>query len=225
MRTKFCIAAVVASVAIMLATVSPGFSAVDQEGRGSTADAVDGSYAQIVGNGFSANSGQCVIYSALTTDFTGNERQLEAGLFRCSGTAELDGVCPGDHSFVERYNGSAYYCTTGYSFDNNTAYDATTYRTSSTSTTLTGHVNGASLDQAGFGLGDTTRAYAWGEATGGSSACPAPSRGTFNVWQRYNTSNGWHYVTSNTVQRYYTGISGPCWTASATSSTGAFNVD
>jgi hypothetical protein len=57
--------------------------------------------------------------------------------------------------FVERYNGSSYFCTRGYSFADKYQYDATTYRTSSTSTTLSGQINGASLSQSGFGLSDT----------------------------------------------------------------------
>lgn len=84
---------------------------------------------------------------------------------------------------------------------------------------------GASATQAGFGVNDTVRATTWGEAVGGDS-CSAPSRGTFNVWQRYNAANGWHYVTGGSVVSAHYGISGaPCWTASANSATGAFDVD
>lgn len=198
---------------------------LDQDGRRTGSTSVDGSYAQVVGNGFSAVNNQCVLYSALSYDSTA-PRQIESGLARCNNWT-IDGTCTDGYSFVERYNGSSFYCTSGYSFTNNTAYDATTYRQSSTSTTFTGHVNGVTLTQSGFGLSDNVQGYAWGEATGGAS-CPSPSKGTFNIWERYDTSTGWHYVTSSTAFRHVDGtISGtPCWgTIAATSSDGGFYVD
>ena len=78
-------------------------------------------------------------------------------------------LAPGGQVFVERYNGTSYFCTPGYSFTNGIQYDATTYRSSGT--TFTGHIDGASNSQGGFGLTDHTQGYAWGEATGGST-CP-----------------------------------------------------
>lgn len=214
--------AVVASGA--LGGVNSADAAYDQEGRRTGTAAADGSYAEIAGNGFPARSGQCVLYAALTTDFDGTQRQIESGLVRCNG-ANIDGTCFDGHAFVERYNGTNYYCQQGYTFTNNTAYDATTYRQSSTSTTFTGHVNGASLTQAGFGLADEVRGIAWGEATGGTG-CPSPSRGTFRSWKRYDTSSGWSLVTGSTVWTDHAGITGaPCWVASPVSATGEFDVD
>ena len=210
--------------ALLFVTAAPAMAGLDQDGRKTGTTAADGSYSRLVGNGFSATSGQCVLYAALSYDST-SDRQIESGLVRCNGAA-IDGTCPDGQVFVERYNGSSYYCTPGYSFDNNTQYDATTYRTGATSTTFTGHINGAQMSQAGFGLSDSVRGYAWGEATG-ASTCPSPSKGTFTNWKRYDTSAGWSYVTSSTTHRYASGQSGaPCWdTISSPASDGGFYVD
>jgi hypothetical protein len=200
-------------------------AAVDHDGRWTGTSAADGSYAQVYGNGFSANSGQCVIYAALSFDDTAS-RQIESGLVRCNG-ANIDGTCADGHAFVETVANGNYSCTQGYSITNNTGYDATTYRTGSTSTTFHGHVNGANGDVGGFGLTDWIKGETWGEATGGS-ACPAPSKGTFLSWERYDTSTGWHYVTSSSIHRIVQGtMSGtPCWaTVSTVSSTGDYVVD
>jgi len=225
MRTRYSIAGFGALVTLLVCSLSPAFAInYDQEGRNAGSTTVDGSYVQLIGNGFSANSGQCVIYATLSTDQT-NPHQVEAGVVRCASASMDGGTCTDGHAFVEVFNGSKYTCTQGYTFTNNTAYDATTYRNSTTSTTFTGHINGASATQGGFGLNDTIRATAWGEAIGGTS-CPAPSRGTFNVWQRYNAANGWHYVGGGSVKSAHYGISGaPCWAASTMSATGAFDVD
>lgn len=205
------------------AVLSPASAGLDQDGRYSNTHNVDGSYTRLQGHTFNPTSGQCVLYSVLSYDSTAG-RQVESGIVRCNG-ASIDGTCPSGHVFVERYNGSAYYCTPGYSFDPIYQYDATTYRTSSTSTTFTGHINGASLSQSGFGLSDNITGYAWGEATGGS-ACPSSNSGSFVDWEKFDYSVGWTYVTSSTVYRYYYGMSGaPCWnTITSTGSKGNFDV-
>lgn len=214
--------------AFFLCSVGPA-SATDhiaQDGRKSGSSTSDGSYARLVGNGFSPKAGQCVIYSAISADFT-SRRQVEAGVVRCSGMT-IDKTCPRGKAFVERYDGANYYCRSGYAFDNNTEYDATTYRTGSQSTTFTAHINGQSISQGGFGLNDNIRALAWGEVTGTSTTCPTGfSKGTFKVWQRYDTSSGWHYITGSSKHNESVGMTGtPCWkNTSATSSIGAFNVD
>lgn len=210
------------------ALVSPANAGYDQEGRTAGNHSVDGSYSRLQGNGFSANNHQCVIYSAISEDFTSNgtpHRQLESGLVRCN-NATIDGTCHNGYVFVERYDGSYYHCKQGYSFSNKYQYDATTYRKSPTSTTFHGHVNGASLDQGGFNLSYTTVARTWGEASGGST-CPAPSRGTFHIWKKYDTSGGWTYVTGSSRYRNHSGIpAAPCWaTISATNSSGGYDVD
>lgn len=207
--------------------LTPAHAGYDQEGRLSGSSSVDGSYSRLAGNGFSANSGQCVIYAALSTSFNASGtglRQIQSGLTRCN-NATIDGTCPDGQTFVERYNGSSYYCTTGYSFTNNTQYDATTYRNSATSTTFTGHINGVTLTQAGFVLSDDTNAITWGEVTGGTT-CPSPSRGTFYTWKKYDTSAGWTYVTGSSAYHNESGIpAAPCWAISATDSSGGYDVD
>jgi len=202
---------------------SQASAAVDQDGRDTAVTTVDGSYARVIGNSFNQTSNQCVVYSVLSFDSTGTQRQLEAGLVRCHGGGLDNGSCPGGQTFVERYNGSSYFCTSGYSFTNGTAYDATTYRSSGT--TFHGHIDGASLDQAGFGTSDHIQGYAWGEATGGTT-CPSPAHGTFTIWQRYDSATGWHYVDGSSIFRYGGGMTGaPCWpTVSATDSSGGFDV-
>ena len=211
-------------LALVGASLSPVSAGVDQDGRHSNASNVDGTFTRLQGHTFNPTSGQCVLYSVLSFDSTGTQRQVESGIVKCSG-ATIDGTCTSGHVFVERYNGSGYFCTPGYSFDPIYQYDATTYRTSSTSTTFTGHINGASLSQAGFGLSDNITGYAWGEATGGS-ACPSANSGSFLDWEKYDTSVGWTYVTSSTVYRYSSGMTGaPCWnTITSTGSKAAFNV-
>lgn len=215
-----------AIVAVLLGgLLSAAIADVDQDGRRTASTSVDGSFVRLEGNGFSPANNQCVIYGVLSYDSSA-PRQIESGLVRCDSGTSIDGTCPGGQVFVERYNGSSYFCTPGYSFNNNTQYDATTYRNSSSSTTFTGHINGSTLTQGGFGLSDNIRGYAWGEATGGST-CPSPSRGTFHVWQRYNTSSGWSYVDGSSVFRYDNGMNGaPCWgSISAADSSGGFDVD
>jgi hypothetical protein len=223
-KHRSLVAGLGALITLLVFSAGPVYANADQEGRQAGTSTSDGSYAQVVGNGFSANPGQCVIYSAVSTDVT-SSRQVEAGVVRCNG-ATLDGTCTDGHAFVERWaGGNNYYCTPGYTFNNNTAYDATTYRTSGTSTTFTGHINGASLNQGGFGLNDDVVATAQAEASGGTT-CPSPSRGTFNVWERYNTNTGWHYIGNALLYRVHYGISGaPCWSPTTASSTGAFVVD
>ncbi|MCW2786038.1 MAG: hypothetical protein JWP74_2555 [Marmoricola sp.] len=195
------------SVIALLLTVlfAPTFMATagaadDQEGRRTGTSAADGSYAEIFGNGFSATSGQCVLYSVLTVDLTAH-RQIQSGLARCDG-ANIDGTCHDGDAFVESIDANGMKCTPGYSFTDNTGYDATTYRTSSTSTTMDGHVNGA--------------------------LCPSPSHGTFDSWERYDTSSGWHFVTSSSQHRAYDlAMSGAlCWaTIAGVSSAGDFDVN
>jgi hypothetical protein len=196
---------------------------VDQDGRVTGANNVDGSYAQVIGNSFDETADQCVIYSVLSYDSTA-PRQLESGLVRCSSPATIDGSCPGGHTFVERWDGSNYRCVSGYSFTNGTEYDATTYRNSGTQ--FLGSINGASNGQSGFGANDNIQGYAWGEASGGST-CPSPASGNFTTWQRYVFGVGWSDVTGSSIFRGVLGnMSGtPCWpTVSATDSSGGFGV-
>jgi hypothetical protein len=174
---------------------------------------------------FHPSSGQCVLYSTLSADFT-TLRQIQSGIVRCDG-GPLGGSCPSGQVFVERYNGASYFCTPGYSFSNSYQYDATTFRNGPSSTTFTGQINGASLSQGGFGLSDEIRGLAWGEVAG-TSTCPSSNSGSFFTWQKYDTSSGWSYVTGSDVHQYATfGFAGaPCWgTITSTSSQGAFDVD
>jgi len=208
---------------VAAASLSPARAGLDQDGRETGSSHVDGSFARLQGDSYHPSSNQCVLYSTLSYDSTAG-RQVESGLVRCSG-ASIDGTCPSGQVFVERFNGSAYFCTPGYSFDNFYQYDATTYRNSSTSTTFTGHINGASLTQGGFGLSDNIHGWAWGEATGGTT-CPSSISGSIVDWEKYDTSAGWTYVTSSDVYRYSSSMSGaPCWsTTTSTGSKGNFDV-
>ncbi len=217
------------TVATSLLTISavalPASAEVDQDGRRTASTAVDGTSAVIYGNGFSATASQCALYAVLVYDSEGTDHMVEAGLVRCNG-ASIDGTCDSGYSFVERYNGSAYYCSPGLTFSNNTGYSASISRASSTSTTMNGAIHGASNSQTSFGTADTTTAYAWGEATGGST-CPSPSKGTFALWKRLNNAAGWSTIDGASLYRLNTGMSGaPCWdTVSGVSGTGGFYVD
>jgi hypothetical protein len=184
--------------------------------------AADGSYSRLEGNGFSANPYQCVIYSVHSSDWSA-PRLVQAGLVRCN-SAVIDNTCTDGHTFVERNNGSSYFCVPGYSFTNNTLYDATTYRTSATGTNFYGHINGAEINQSGFGLTDDIQAFAWGEATGDSSTCPprTASKGHFTLWKRYDSASGWAYVT--TSQPFTNSNMGQCWQPTNVTS-GEFYVD
>lgn len=231
-RVLFRAVMLAVSVVLGASVAAPAVAstAVDIEGRQTGTTSADGSYAQLVGNGFSATNGQCVLYSALSSTVALTGPQIEAGIVRCNNApgGGLDsGACTDGHAFVERFDGANYFCNQGYTFTNNTAYDATTYRTGSTSTTFHGHVNGADLDQNGFGTSAATIGYAWAEATGISSSCPSPSKGTFNIWKRYDTATGWHIVTNSSIHREHIGIPGaPCWpTVSGTNANGGFYVD
>jgi hypothetical protein len=207
------------------ALISPVLAGTNQSGRQTGSSSVDGSYARLQGHAFHPSSGQCVLYSTLSADFT-TLRQIQSGIVRCDG-GPLGGSCPSGQVFVERYNGASYFCTPGYSFSNSYQYDATTFRNGPSSTTFTGQINGASLSQGGFGLSDEIRGLAWGEVAG-TSTCPSSNSGSFFTWQKYDTSSGWSYVTGSDVHQYATfGFAGaPCWgTITSTSSQGAFDVD
>jgi hypothetical protein len=73
---KTCVRQGIAAIVLSLlwVGVSPlpdlANAAFDQEGRVSGSHVVDGSYSQLEGNGFSANAGQCVIYSVNSADWT-----------------------------------------------------------------------------------------------------------------------------------------------------------
>lgn len=214
-------AAILAAILATFVCVPAANAGVDQEGRVSGTHSADGSYSRLAGNGFSANPGQCVIYSVNTSDWT-NQHMVQSGLVRCSSAWLDNGMCTDGHTFVETENGSTYLCDQGYTFTNNTQYDATTYRQSGT--TFYGHINGAEKTLSGFGSTDDIRAYAWGEATGSSYTCPAPSKGTFTDWKRYDSSVGaWSYVTSSSA--HHNSNMGYCWHPSTVSSTGDFYVD
>lgn len=213
------------TVAFSLVTLaSPAFGGIDQEGRVSGSHEVDGSYARLAGNGFSARVGQCVIYSVNSADWT-VQRMVQSGVVRCNGINLASPACPGGTAFVETAVGSTYTCTAGHTFTNNTEYDATTYRTSSSGTTFHGHVNGADGDLGGMGLSHDIRAYAWGEATGTTSTCPSPSKGTFTLWKRYDTSSGWAFVTSSSEHNNNVGMSSTCWPSISPVTAGTFDVD
>lgn len=204
--------------------LSPVGAYYEQDGRESSTHNVDGSYARLQGHSFNPDSGQCVLYSTLSYDSTAY-RQLESGIVTCK-NADIDATCTSGHVFVERFDGSQYFCTPGYTFLTKYQYDATTYRASATSTTFNGQINGANLSQSGFGLSDYITPYAWGEATGGNF-CPVSQDGSFIYWEKYDTSAGWAYITSSTIDHSGYGLAGsPCWSRiSSTDSTGGFNVD
>ena len=150
-KWTWCLIAMAMSV-LLGGLLSPANADVNQDGRRTASTTVDGSYSRLEGNGFGPSNNQCVIYSTLSFNSSGSQRMIQSGLVRCDTGTSIDGTCPGGQVFVERYNGSSYFCTPGYSFNNNIQYDATTYRNSSTSTTFTGHINGVTLTQGGFGL-------------------------------------------------------------------------
>lgn len=216
------------AVTTVLAPSAAFGSSVNQDGRRTASTTVDGSFVHVVGNSFSPNSDQCVLYSTLSYDGT-NDRMIQAGLVRCDGVM-LTGTCPGGQTFVERYNGSNYYCKPGSSFTNGTAYSSTTSRISSTSEKFSGVIAGSDMEQAGFGLSTNIRAYAWGEATSGATgnkACPAPTKGTFSQWQRRIIPDGWDFVSGSKRYRHSSNMTNaPCWsTISTTDSDGGFHVD
>jgi hypothetical protein len=203
--------------------VLPSFSAVSQDGRRTASTSVDGSRASVVGNGFSAEANQCVLYSTLVYRSNGTGSQLQAGLVRCNGIL-LTGSCDDGHTFIERFDGSSYYCISGNSFTNGTAYTALVYRTDTDSSTMTASISGALMQHGGFGLSQDTRAYAWGEATGGTN-CPEPSSGTFLTWDR-RIGTTWASVNNSQVFHGGTLSGAPCWGAvSASQADGGFEVD
>lgn len=210
---------------LMLTSVSAvAFADFSQDGRRTANTAVDGSYVRVAGHGFSPEPNSCVIYSTLTYNSDGSQRQLQAGLVRCN-SAILTNTCTTGHTFIERYNGGGYFCTPGYAFTNGTQYDSTVRRASATSTTMNASISGVDWEQGGFGLNDNIRAYAWGEATESANNCPEPSRGTFVSWKRYNSSVGWVAVTGSDV--FHGGnMAVNCWNSiSATQADGGFEVD
>jgi hypothetical protein len=184
-----------------------------QDGRHTGSNAVDGSQATITANKFGVqNAGQCVIYSNLVLDQTGAGRQLQNGLVRCASTSgTIDGTCPSGHEFIERFNGTNYYCSSGNSFANGSPHFFQVARTSANSTTMRGYISQNYLDQGGYNLTDSTYGLTWAEAAG-TYACPGgPHSADFNSWSRKN-SDTWFTVTSSSQYHYSYNTSGSCWT-------------
>lgn len=102
MRTRSSIAGFGALVTFLVCSFSPVYAInYDQEGRTAGSTTVDGSYAQLVGNGFSADSGQCVIYATLSADQS-NPHQIEAGVVRCTSASMDGGSCTDGHASGRR---------------------------------------------------------------------------------------------------------------------------
>ncbi len=100
------------ALGLVLGTVA--WAGIDQDGRQTDSNSVDGTYADIVGNGFYTPNNACTLYSIL---LFGNGRMVETGLLRCVG-ATIDGTCYDDRTFAERLDGSNYFCSPGDHFNN-----------------------------------------------------------------------------------------------------------
>ena len=175
--------------------------ALSQNGLESTNTNVSGSTISIVGDSFSAPSGECVLYSHLVSS---PSKHVEAGQLRCNG-ATIDGTCLNDHLFIERYTGSNYYCVQGVTFNNGQGMVSTIRRYPGlSSTSMKGMVAGAELTQSGFLIGASTVATAWGESTGG---CPTgAARGRFRNWKKLGSGGLWKDVAARAYTNGYI-----CW--------------
>lgn len=165
-----------------------------------------------------------MLYGILIHDSEGTRHHIEVGLVRCD-NASIDGTCPGGRAFAERYNGNSYFCNPGADFNNDILYFGEVERSSGSDISPTGTIWGTSITQTGFYTTDTTKAYAWGEVTGGGNCPTGNARGYFDGWERLLIGNGgWDYVNNSEIYHYATGISSaPCWGVSGTVS-GDFNV-
>ena len=65
-------AVALATLGLMIGFTAAATAGDDQEGRLTGSSTIDGGYAEVTGNGFGANPGQCVLYGVTSTDFTGN---------------------------------------------------------------------------------------------------------------------------------------------------------
>lgn len=215
---------------LFLAAFAVSFSAtaawagIVKDGKKTMNNHVDGAAANVKGNSFNPRNGQCVLYSVTTTSETSHVH-VETGVERCD-SSTLD-ECDSGHLFAERWGGgSIYHCNQGGTFSNGTAYYGSSFRNTSTSTTVTGSIGSASIPQSGFGLSDTVTGRTWAEATGGS-ACPTSNPdGHFGHWDRYLYGTGW--ITVSDPWSYHTGgpgeAYGPCWTVGPSNSNGGYDV-
>ena len=194
-------------------------SVVGQHGRRTDSAVIDGTASGVIGNSFNPRSGQCVLYSILIYNES-DPHMVETGLVRCTG-ATIDGTCTGGHGFAERYTGVSLYCNQGNSFTNGTRYNPGISRDSSTS--FSGAVLGVSIAQGGFPTSDSIHAYAWGEATGGSSCPTSGNSGSFRDWQRFITGSGWAIISAPPVFHGGTLPGAPCLSVGSYSA-GDFDV-
>lgn len=195
----------------------------DQEGRQSASTDVDESSVYVEGDSFYTPSRACVLYALLIHTTYDGGRHLESGLVRCDNET-IDGTCPGGRTFIERFNGSSYYCTPGGDFNNDTSY-FTRNAYADGSGNRVAYIQNVSLGQSGFYQSSPRRTYAWGEVTGGAN-CPtsASATGIFYYWRR-NINGNWGYVNSSSRYSFSTGISAaPCWTVSGVDSLGGLSV-
>jgi len=201
---------------------SAAFASVDQEGKATSTQNIDGSTVDITPSSFNASSGQCVIYSLILFD-SSTSKQVETGLAVCNGPT-IDGTCTSGHSFSERYDGSAYYCAQGSAFAVGSPTNALIERTSGT-TSVWGATGGSYISQSGFGATDMIPALAWAEASGGVACPTSPHSVSFANWKKFLNASGWSYVSSanpySSTKQFPTS---PCWTVGSLSASGGFNA-
>lgn len=209
------------SVGLVLGTAA--WAGVDQDGRQTDSNSVDGTYAYIVGNGFYTPSNACTLYAILVN---GDNRQVETGLLRCVNTT-VDGSCYDDRTFAERYaGGSNYFCVPGDHFNNGDSVSAYIERDSSSPHKFTGWIPGTSISQSEFDPGAPTSAYAWGEVTGGNN-CPTSNDSTahFHDWNK-KVSGTFSYADGSSKFRGSSGMpAAPCWSTISSIANGDFHVD
>lgn len=205
---------------------SLGFAATtalaqQQDGRRTSSNNVDGTSANINGDSFFAPSDGCVVYGILLADATSGPRHVQAGLVRCGVNATPADTCVSGHSYVESWAPTGVDCNGGNNFNNDTSYWAQVKRNSTTSTTVTGQINGAVASGPGFGTTSEIKAYAWGEIAVFGSTCPTGNAvGHFVLWQRW-ISGTWAPATGSNA---YHNNSSACWTVGSTNTSGSFDV-
>lgn len=212
-----------AAVAVTAFVVGFGFASAfgqAQDGRLTPAHHVEGANADITGDSFSPVYNQCIIYGVLVFDATASV-QVEVGLVRCaSSTLEADGTCRGGHVFAESASSSGFNCNEGPTFDNGEMVVG--YISRDTSTKLSGYIRGTGITRTGFIDGDDIRSLAWGEAVRGGGLCPSgPHVGHIDDWRR-EIDGSFDWVNNSDL---FHGDPLHCWTVSAASATGDFDVN
>jgi hypothetical protein len=217
MRRRIFVATV-SCLVVFFANSTSAWAASQDGYKFSNGSLMDGTSASLRVDQASPGSGQCLVWSTLGSA-TG--RLIEIGLTTCSNTA-IDGTCGRNQltKFLETYNGSSYTCFPHGNASTVASYSATVRADTGTSSTWHGYFGSGPQLEGQTGFNQAVTAFGWGEETPTTSCSPWSGVGYVQSWQWWNSTSGWHTLTSATA---YSGFI-HCWTVGSINSAGTFKV-